>query len=128
MPLAVVIAFSLLNIPFISTSAQNPDASSVQSANLHQWGAVTLFHGLPSDRVRAIAEDGDGAMWFGTDNGLARYDGRRTQSITIQGLAAASATRVLALKFDTGGALWVGTDAGAARLAAGGVFRVIEET
>ncbi|HYP01565.1 MAG TPA: two-component regulator propeller domain-containing protein, partial [Pyrinomonadaceae bacterium] len=47
---------------------------------------------------------------------------------TIQGLAAASATRVLALKFDTGGALWVGTDAGAARLAAGGVFRVIEET
>ncbi|HJR08025.1 MAG TPA: two-component regulator propeller domain-containing protein [Pyrinomonadaceae bacterium] len=111
---------------FSSTSAQNTDNSSVQSANLHQWGAVTLFHGLPSDRVRAIAQDGDGAMWFGTDNGLARYDGRRTQSVAIEGFASAS--RVLALKFDAGGTLWAGTDAGAARLASGGTFRAIEET
>ncbi|HLL72923.1 MAG TPA: two-component regulator propeller domain-containing protein [Pyrinomonadaceae bacterium] len=124
--LLATVVLCLPSIPFVSTSAQNPASASVQSANLHQWGAVTLFHGLPSDRVRAIAEDGDGAMWFGTDNGLARYDGRRTQRVAIPGLDAQG--RVLALKFDATGALWAGTDAGAARLASGGVFRVIEET
>ena len=126
--LLLVIVVSLLTVvPFLSlpTAAQNSNSSSVQSTNLQQWGAVTLFHGLPSDRVRAIAQDANGAMWFGTDNGLARYDGRRTQSIQINGLAAP--VRVLALKFDDGGAMWVGTDAGAARLA-NGEFRVIEET
>ena len=27
---------------------------------------MTLFHGLPSDRVRAIAQGLDGMMWFGS--------------------------------------------------------------
>lgn len=91
---------------------------------LHQWGAVTLFHGLPSDRVRAIAQDADGAMWFGTDGGLAKYDGRRTQAITVEGL---SAKRVLALKLDEDGVLWVGTETGGGALF-NGEFRAIDET
>ena len=65
--------------------------------SLHQWGAVTLFHGLPSDRVNAIAQTPDGALWFGTDGGLARYDGRRTQTINAAGLPTG---RVLALQAD----------------------------
>jgi signal transduction histidine kinase len=85
---------------------------------------VTLFHGLPSDRVRAIAQDAEGAMWFGTDGGLAKYDGRRTQAIVGGGLTRG---RVLALKFDAEGALWIGTEDGATRLV-GGEFRRIEET
>ncbi len=92
--------------------------------NLHQWGAVTLFHGLPSDRVRAIAQ-GDGAMWFGTDAGLARYDGRRTQTIAAEGLAA---RRVLALVFNEEGALWIGTDDGAFVRAPSGEFQTLAET
>lgn len=96
----------------------------MQATNLHRWGAVTLFHGLPSDRVRAVAQDAEGAMWFGTDNGLARYDGRRTQSISIQGLAAG---RVLALQVGEDQALWAGTETGAARWAHG-EWRAIEET
>jgi signal transduction histidine kinase len=91
---------------------------------LHQWGAVTLFHGLPSDRVHAIAQDADGAMWFGTDSGLAKYDGRRTQTMTVEGLMS---KRVLALKLDADGALWVGTETGATRLV-GGDARAIPET
>jgi len=98
-----------------------------QSSNLHQWGAVTLFHGLPSDRVRAIAQDRHGAMWFGTDAGLARYDGRRVQRI---GGDAVASRRVFALQFDEDGeTLWVGTDAGAyVTRAAGGEFRSVTET
>jgi hypothetical protein len=37
--------------------------------------------------VRAVAQDAEGQMWFGTDAGLARYDGRRVQSVTTEGLA-----------------------------------------
>jgi ligand-binding sensor domain-containing protein/two-component sensor histidine kinase len=107
-------------LPAQSGNETAPPATS----NLHQWGAVTLFHGLPSDRVRALAQDAEGSLWFGTDNGLARYDGRRTQSAQLEGLEGA---RVLALKFDAAGVLWVGTDGGAARMS-GGAFRVLDET
>ncbi|MFN2579168.1 MAG: two-component regulator propeller domain-containing protein [Pyrinomonadaceae bacterium] len=94
----------------------SPSPSPTPPANLHQWGAVTLFHGLPSDRVHAIAQTPDGVMWFATDGGLAKYDGRRTQAIIADGLPTG---RVLALKTDQDGALWIGTDNGAARMARG---------
>ncbi len=98
-----------------STTEQPPATPITDNAtlNLHRWGAVTLFHGLPSDRVNAIAEDAHGLMWFGTDNGLVRYDGRNVES--VPGEASLPSRRVLALKLDTRGSLWIGTDAGAAR-------------
>nr|MBA2733282.1 hypothetical protein [Acidobacteriota bacterium] len=59
-----------------------------------------------------------------TDGGLAKYDGRRTQALTIEGLRS---KRVLALKLDESGALWVGMEEGAGALV-NGEFRVINET
>ncbi len=105
------------------SALQNRKARPLAS-NLHQWGAVTLFHGLPSDHVRAIAQDSNGMMWFGTDGGLVKYDGRRIQKIATDGPAAA---RVLALKLDRDAVLWIGTDAGAARLI-NGEIKPIPET
>ena len=32
-------------------------------------------HGLPSPEVYCVMEDSRGYMWFGTDNGAARFDG-----------------------------------------------------
>lgn len=93
--------------------------------NLHRWGAVTLFHGLPSDRVNAIAEDSSGVLWFGTDNGLAHYDGRNVEAAPNE--AALPSRKILALKLDTRGDLWIGTDAGAARLREGRI-EVLSET
>jgi len=55
-------------------------------------------------------------MWFGTEAGLAKFDGRRTQTINDP---AVPSGRVLALKMDRSGVLWIGTDTGAARLVAG---------
>ena len=101
-----------------------PSPSPTPPPNLHQWGAVTSFHGLPSDRTHAIAETEFGVTWFATDGGLARYDGRRTSAINAEGLPPG---RVLALKVDDAGALWIGTDNGAARLL-NGKFDTIKET
>ncbi|MGH9800742.1 MAG: ligand-binding sensor domain-containing protein, partial [Blastocatellia bacterium] len=86
---------------------------------------MTLFHGLPSDRVNAIAEDSNGLMWFGTDNGLVRYDGRNVEP--VPGEASLPSRRVLALKLDARGNLWIGTDSGAARWR-GNRIEVLEET
>src|SRR6266436_292407 len=101
-----------------------PSPSPTPPPNLHQWGAVTSFHGLPSDRAHAIAQTEFGVTWFATDGGLARYDGRRTNAINAEGLPPG---RVLALKTDESGALWIGTDNGAARLA-NGKFETVKET
>ncbi|MBX7221011.1 MAG: hypothetical protein K1Y36_13770 [Blastocatellia bacterium] len=107
-----------------SVWAQDGAPALLPAQNLHQWGAVTLFHGLPSDHVRAIAQDSDGALWFGTDSGLAKYDGRRIQKIVADGLPA---NRVNVLMLDRRGTLWIGTDSGLARLVQG-EFKALTET
>ena len=55
-------------------------------------------------------------MWFGTEAGLAKFDGRRTQAVNDPALPAG---RVLALQTDQRGDLWIGTAAGAARFSKG---------
>jgi signal transduction histidine kinase len=113
--------------PEIPAAAVTPTPAAVDNAtiNLHRWGAVTLFHGLPSDRVNAITEDAGGVLWFGTDTGLVRYDGRNVEAAPDE--AALPSRRILALKFDHRGRLWIGTDAGAARLI-GNRIEVLPET
>jgi signal transduction histidine kinase/ligand-binding sensor domain-containing protein len=107
-------------------SAQNSEEDMpAQNATFHRWGAVTLFHGLPSDRVRAIAQDAEGQMWFGTDAGLARYDGRRTETVSDEGLAS---RRILALRADRDGTIWVGTDGGAFYSTPEGTFKPLDVT
>lgn len=85
---------------------------SDKTRNLHQWSTISQFHGLPSERVNAIEQTPDGIMWFATDSGLAKFDGRRIQSISPENF---SNKRILALKTDQSGALWIGTEKGAFR-------------
>lgn len=122
----ILLFWSLLTILLINfpspSSALNDNL--VPPANLHQWGAVTLFHGLPSNHVRAIAQDRDGTFWFGTDGGLTKYDGRRIEKVAIEELALA---RILALRYTAKGELWIGTDQGAARFF-NQQFKPIKET
>jgi signal transduction histidine kinase/DNA-binding response OmpR family regulator/sugar lactone lactonase YvrE len=44
-------------------------------APLQRFEHLTINHGLPENSVRAILQDRQGFLWFGTQNGLARYDG-----------------------------------------------------
>src|SRR5215204_629241 len=85
---------------------------SDKTRNLHQWSAISQFHGLPSERVNAIEQTADGIMWFATDSGLAKFDGRRVQSVSPENF---SNKRILVIKTDQFGALWIGTEKGAFR-------------
>ena len=127
--LALVLPFAILativipqsepatEAPAPTTEEKYEKTTDDAALNLHRWGAVTLFHGLPSERVNAITEDLSGALWFGTDNGLVRYDGRRTQAVGSSGdkSGALPSQRIRALFRDSAGGLWIGTDQGAAR-------------
>jgi len=117
--LAAKIFFVLIILFSIAESQDAPPAQ-----NFHQWGAVTLFNGLPSDNVRAIAQTADGVLWFGTDGGLARFDGRRVEAVALAGLES---NRILTLETSGAGELWIGTDAGAVRFY-DGKFYPIRET
>jgi signal transduction histidine kinase/ligand-binding sensor domain-containing protein/DNA-binding response OmpR family regulator len=55
-------------------------AQAQLSPRLQQLRNITFDHitseqGLPSDAAEAVFEDSRGFMWFGTQNGLCRYDG-----------------------------------------------------
>src|SRR5436190_8579312 len=111
------------------TSSRTPQPRPTPSPfpgaqNFHKWGSITVFNGLPSDSVRAIAQTADGVMWFGTDNGLARFDGRRIQNFP---LGEPDKNGVLALEAAPSGELWIGTESGAFVYSVG-QFRAINGT
>lgn len=106
-PLLIFFVFAFF---LLAKSQHNPAASS---QNFHQWGAITLFNGLPSDNVREIAQTPDGILWFGTDNGLVRFDGRRVQAAAI--IETGETRKILALQVSSDGTLWIGTQNGAVR-------------
>lgn len=90
--------------------------------NLHQWGNISLFNGLPSDKVYAITQTPNGIFWFGTENGLAKFDGRRVQTIPLE-----KVTQVLSLAVSKDGSLFIGTNNGAFRYV-NDAFSLISET
>ncbi|MDH4138580.1 MAG: histidine kinase, partial [Anaerolineae bacterium] len=82
---------------------------------------LTSEQGLSNDVVRCILQDSQGFMWFGTLDGLNRYDGytftvyrhRRSDPDSL------SHNAVTALYEDRTGTLWIGTTIGLDSLAGG---------
>lgn len=50
-------------------------ALSVLADGSYRNRSITMDDGLTSNTVRNIVQDAQGFIWFGTDNGLCRYDG-----------------------------------------------------
>lgn len=86
------------------------------------WGRFATTHftnigraqGLPHLIVMALAQDGEGFIWLGTQGGLARYDGYRFRSYfhADDDPWSLPNTVVTALASDDGGQLWVGGPSG----------------
>lgn len=69
----------------------------------------TRENGLPSSNIYTCTQDIDGFMWFGTDNGLSRFDGQRFYNYSLEdGLTD---NEVLQLVSDKQSGIWgVGLD------------------
>ncbi len=80
-----------------------PPPAATQTYLVHTY---TGREGLPTPNVRDLAPAPDGAMWFATHAGLARYDGLTWQTISAPVLP----TRLLTgVRIDSHGLVWAST-------------------
>ena len=77
------------------------------------WQNYTTLDGLGNNDVSALFQAADGAMWFGTADGVSRFDGQQFTTLTSeQGLPEAWITGMA----QTGdGAMWFATGSGLVR-------------
>ncbi|HEY6942564.1 diguanylate cyclase [Dokdonella sp.] len=66
--------------------------------------------GVPRNWVTALAQDREGFVYAGTEEGLARYDGRHWNDVPFPAAASARPPYVTALASTADGTVWVGTD------------------
>lgn len=64
--------------------------------------------GLSSRNIYSIEKDDYGFMWFGTDNGLIRYDGTNAKTYNTQ--SGLPENKIKIVKKDKKGNLWLGTE------------------
>lgn len=77
--------------------------------NLH-FTHINKDHGLSDNNVEVIFKDSDGFIWFGTRNGLCRFDGYTfTVFKKTEGENSISGNRILDIAEDDEGFIWIGT-------------------
>jgi hypothetical protein len=78
----------------------------------------TTEDGLPGNVVKAIQQTRDGYLWVGTEEGLARFDGRRFRTYSADNTAALKTLgqMVWSLSEDSDGIIWAGIFGGLLRI------------
>jgi signal transduction histidine kinase/CheY-like chemotaxis protein/ligand-binding sensor domain-containing protein len=97
------------------------DAPRPTADNEFHWSAYRRYSssdGLPANTINALIQDADGFVYAGTENGLARFDGRAWHRVPLP--IANQNAMVLKLARTRDGALWIGTDDNALFRAANG--------
>lgn len=113
----------VLTLALIPSSAKaNSTVPVLQTATSAGWAELTEEHfnnlgkaeGIPDSKINCMAQDGDGFIWIGTQNGLARWDGYHIKLYHAQEAAAHGLGDDLihALHTDKSGRLWIGNLAG----------------
>ncbi|WP_165836243.1 sensor histidine kinase [Taibaiella soli] len=88
--------FLLLTLVFVQANAQ-----------VYPIRNYTIQDGLPSNTVYCVYKDSKGALWFGTDKGIARYNGVRFEKFsTADGLPD---NEIFCFGEDKYNRLWMGT-------------------
>ncbi|MDJ0751741.1 MAG: sigma 54-interacting transcriptional regulator [Woeseiaceae bacterium] len=100
------VAVLLLLAAALQTEAGDPRSMRFQHVSQEQ--------GLSQSYVYAIVQDSTGYMWFGTQNGLNRFDGIDFEVFANDpnDPASLSDETVRTILRDSSGDLWIGTDAG----------------
>ena len=79
----------------------------------YNFSRIFLDNGLSDARVNCVAQDKFGYMWFGTPNGLNRFDGYTIKSFYAKAEAnSLPSANIISLYSGKAGDLWVGTAAG----------------
>ncbi|MCW5971371.1 MAG: hypothetical protein KIT57_22920 [Blastocatellales bacterium] len=97
-----------------SASGSTPSAVWLNALRPVKFTSLTTEDGLSQNTVLCMLQDRQGFMWFGTQNGLNRFDGY-SFNVYRHDAADPGSLRdnyVLSLYEDRGGVLWVGTNKG----------------
>lgn len=86
---------------------------------------LDVDQGMASPYTYAVMEDSRGYLWFGTYEGLSRYDGRQLQHFNANNSPFKS--QVISMLEDADGNLWFGTQGAGAVRYNGQKFDVIDE-
>jgi ligand-binding sensor domain-containing protein len=72
---------------------------------------LNLENGLPHNKVNAVSMDKDGFMWFGTNDGICRYDGFNLKNYPLSSTSGDQlrTPQISAIKVDSKGNLLIGT-------------------
>src|SRR6478752_775831 len=84
------------------------------SPNSGEWSIRTweTEDGLPENSATAMAQGPDGYLWFGTFNGLVRFDGVRFRVFNRSNTPGLPSDGIVNLHLDRAGRLWISTLAG----------------
>jgi len=104
-------------------AALDPNRTIAQYAHA-AWGSE---QGLPHTTVAAILQTRDGYLWFGTELGLARFDGVRFVVFDRKNTPELKSNVVRALAEDSEGTLWIGTSGGGLTQFRNGKFLAVAE-
>lgn len=72
-----------------------------------------MDNGLSNNRVNTITQDKNGFMWFGTDDGLCRFDGIKFKTYILSDYIDENASSYITHLFiDSQNMMWIGTNNG----------------
>ncbi|MDR1813504.1 MAG: response regulator [Tannerella sp.] len=90
-------------------------AGDINVSNYY-FSHITVENGLSQSNVKAVLQDSYGFMWFGTKNGLNRYDGSSIVRKDCDDFVAGTGNHNISALYEDGERiLWVGTDRGVYR-------------
>ncbi|MDZ4721804.1 MAG: two-component regulator propeller domain-containing protein [Roseiflexaceae bacterium] len=107
----LLLVLALCGTPTLHAQQQVPPSNSLSTPVSLRFKHLTTESGLPSNHVEAIMRDTQGFMWFGTWEGLVRYDGYHYEIFrSLPGNPnSLSNDLVTALYEDRQGIIWIGT-------------------
>lgn len=104
--LAFAVAMLLLSADL--AAAIDPD-TPIRQLRRQNW---FLEQGLPQAAATSIAQDKNGFVWVGTQDGLTRFDGRSFLTYRQDDHPGLANNAITQLQFDSHGRLWIGTKNG----------------
>ena len=107
----VIVSIFVFCIEAFSQNSSPREINTDDLTSALEFERLSVEHGLSQSTVNGILQDREGYMWFGTLNGLNKYDGYRFVDFrhNPNDPNSISSDQIYALYEDNKGNLWVGT-------------------
>ena len=112
-------AFVLAIVSLLALAAPAAALDPLKTIGQYVHRSWETDDGLPQNSIIGIVQADDGYLWFGTRDGLCRFDGARFTVFNRLNTPAFKSNIITALGKSPDGALWIGTDNGLVRFAKG---------